>query len=180
MNKLFLIIGRTAVGKTSLAKQAAKELNLKIVKSYTTRPQRANEVEEVSDHYFINESDVKKYKNDIVAYTEINGYKYFATKNEVEKSDLYVIDPDGIKYLKKNFDKDFVEIYIRVPFSTGKQRAKNRKDNKYEERYKKENEQFSEYEKRAEYHYQILNDGTFEEGVNKLIRIIKKEIEKDE
>lgn len=80
--KIFCIIGRTSSGKTSLAKEVAKQLNLKVVKSYTTRPLRPGETESESDHYFISEKDYPKYKNDIVAYTEINGYRYFTTEKE--------------------------------------------------------------------------------------------------
>ena len=41
-----------------------------------------------SDHIFINDNDVEKYKNDIAAYTEINGYKYFKRFDVIDKYDV--------------------------------------------------------------------------------------------
>ena len=112
----FLIIGRTASGKSSIAKAVCEKLGLNQVISYTTRPRRPKEKDCV-DHIFITEEDVEKYKDDIAAYTEINGYKYFTTYDVLDKSDVYVIDPIGVDNLKLKCGDQyrFIEIYIRVP-----------------------------------------------------------------
>ena len=102
MHDLFLIIGRTASGKSSIANLVASEMKLSVLKSYTTRPMRPGE-EHGSDHIFINEDEFQIYKNSIVAYTEINGYKYFCTKNQLMKADIYVIDPAGVAFFKEHY-----------------------------------------------------------------------------
>ena len=73
---------------------------------------------------------------------------------------------------------NFVQVYIRVPNPTAKQRAAQRGDTVFEERRKSEDEQFSRYEHDMPWQYHILNDGTFESGVEKLERIIRKERER--
>lgn len=185
MNKKFLIIGRTASGKSSIARAVCKKLNLTQVKSYTTRAARQNEISENSDHYYINEDEFERIMNGedgkVAAYTEINGVKYCTTMNVLEKSDIYVIDPNGVEYLKENCSDqfDFVEIYIRVPYKTAEQRFINRGSTKkeFEQRYEKESEQFGEYEKQQKFQYHLLNDKPFEESVDLVCKWINKERE---
>ena len=131
--KLFCIMGRTSTGKSTLTKEVAKQLNLKVVKSYTTRPLRPGETEEESDHCFISEDDYPKYKTIIIAYTEINGHRYFATRQELEQSVLYVIDPKGFYellywYSIGKIQAQPVPIYIYLPDSLGYMRAYERGD----------------------------------------------------
>lgn len=121
MDKKFLIVGRSSSGKTSIASAACSELGLKLVKSYTTRPPR-NEKESINskDHIFITEDDVEKYKDDIAAYTEINGYKYFTTMDQIDECDAYVIDPNGINnHFFSGFYPSFIIIkYFSIVMST--------------------------------------------------------------
>lgn len=181
MNKKikFLIIGRTASGKSSIAKEVCKRLNLEIVKSYTTRPMRAGE-EKSSDHIFINESEVSKYKNDIAAYTEIKGNKYFTIFEVLRNSDVYVIDPMGVKDLKERCgdEFDFIEIYIRAPYEVLKDRYLQRGESEtdFEKRWNDEDKQFSEYEKERTFHYNLRNDREFDESVYKVCSWIAKEM----
>ena len=114
----FLFIGRTASGKSSIAKEVCRRLGLKQVKSYTTRPKREGETEENSAHYFVTKDDFEfimsdsQVNNGIAAYTEINGYEYCTTIDILDDSDIYVIDPDGVEYLKNHCTNkyDFIEI----------------------------------------------------------------------
>ena len=90
----FLFVGRTASVKSSISKAVGDKMGLKQVVSYTTRPMRKNE-KDGSDHIFISDNELNTYKDDIEAYTEINGYKYFTTFDIIDHSDIYVIDPNG-------------------------------------------------------------------------------------
>ena len=151
MHDLFLIIGRTASGKSSIANLVASEMNLSVLKSYTTRPMRPGE-EHCSDHIFIKEDEFQIYKNSIVAYTEINGYKYFCTKNQLMKADIYVIDPDGYDFLSKQniAGLRLHPIYISVDSQTRKERFIFRKgtESAFAKRNESESKQFDEFEKR--------------------------------
>ena len=82
MHTLYCILGRTSSGKSSIAKEAAKKLNMTVLKSYTTRSMRPGETVDNSDHIFISPDDVEKYKPNMVAYTDRVGYCSFATKEQ--------------------------------------------------------------------------------------------------
>lgn len=177
----FLFVGRTASGKSSIAKAVGDKMGLKQVVSYTTRPMRKNE-KNGSDHIFISDDDVDRYKDDIAAYTEINGYKYFTTFDIINDSDIYVIDPNGIDNLKiKCGDKyDFIEIYIRTPQKIAEERARKRGDKlkDFKERWVSENKQFSDYESRHTFAWHLRNDRPFEESVDKVCSWIQIDLDK--
>ena len=171
---IFLIAGRSAVGKSSLAREACKRLGLKLVKSYTTRPMRKNEDPETSDHIFIKPEDVEQFRHDIVAYTCINGYEYFVTSDILKQSDVYVIDPNGIENLIQNAGESyrFVQIYISTPYKIALERAIKRGDKNFEERRISENSQFEQYEKNEPWDYFIGNTGDFESTMEVLVDIM--------
>ena len=111
---VFLFIGRTASGKSSLARYMCEALELKQVKSLTTRPPRDGEITGSEDHYFISKDIFNKInqKCTFAAYTEINGYKYATTVEELRHSDIYVIDPNGVKYLKEHLQIYFLYLFL--------------------------------------------------------------------
>lgn len=146
-------MGRTCSGKTTLAKTVAATLHMKVLRSYTTRPMREGENEHTSDHIFISEDEVKLFQGKIAAYTEINGCKYFVTKDMVMNSDIYIVDPKGYKMLedtvkRKNMKVKLVPIYIDVDVADQERRFRNRGNTREEfwERYKSEAEQFDKFE----------------------------------
>lgn len=118
-----LIVGRTGSGKDYLANQLCNTFNLVQLKSFTTRPKRTDDED---THIFITESESKNYE-DRVAETVINGYEYFATRHQVYTSDIYLIDPNGIKTLLQNMpDSEFVIIYASALDSMRLDKAVNR------------------------------------------------------
>ena len=179
MHTVYCILGRTSSGKSEIVRQAAKKLNMKVLKSYTTRVRRENETEEDSDHIFIHSDEVEKYRPDMVAYTDRVGYCSFATKEQLLNSDFYVINPTGYYELKlktKDMDIKFVPIYITVPYRTLIERSKKRGDfESWKENYIKESDEFSQFERSNLIDYRVLNDGSIDDSVNKLIRIINKD-----
>ena len=148
----FLIVGRTATGKDTLASILTYKYKWSFVKSMTTRPKR---YETEDTHVFISEEDANAVSlDDKVAHTEINGYQYFATKEQVQESDAYIIDPKGVKVLlEKMPEENFLIVYIRpVDRDIQKLNGINRVDNVeqeskvFEKRYNAEDEQFTEFE----------------------------------
>ena len=185
--KKFLFIGRTASGKSSIAKAVCEKMGLKQVKSYTTRPARPGEDNDNADHYFITKEEfdliMSEHIDRVAAYTKINDFEYCTTTDILDKSDIYVIDPDGVNILKTNCgDKyEFIEVYFRVPFLLSCQRYKERGGDKsraeFVARYDSEREQFNRYEKEKSFQYHVLNDGSFDESVEKVCKYIKKELD---
>lgn len=184
MKRLFCIMGRTCAGKTSLAKAVAELFNMKVVKSYTTRPMREGENEHTSDHIFVSDDEVKLFQGKIAAYTEINGYKYFVTKDMIMNSDIYVIDPDGYKMLteyvkRKELKIELIPIYIDVDVADqeSRYRARGNTREQFWERYKSEAEQFSKFEKEMNtYNVQVIKNICFDFTVNRLEDYIYKHL----
>lgn len=161
MHNLYLIVGRTASGKDSLTRTIAEKYGLKILSSYATRPKRPGETNE---HIFITPEDVVKYQNDIVAYTKIGDYEYFSTKQQLLECDFYIIDPNGVEYLKEKIKNipniELHIIYISADYVTRKHRALNsRKDKEidFEKRCSAEEEQFIDFECGQYWNKKILN-----------------------
>lgn len=86
---------------------------LKSLDSYTTRPKR---IENEKGHTFITESEFDCL-TDICAYGEFGGYRYCATKEQVDNADIYVIDKQGIKYFKDKYHgkRKPIVVYIKIP-----------------------------------------------------------------
>lgn len=110
---IIAIIGESGCGKTSLSTYMSDNCGIPYICSYTTRPIRPNETDGV-EHIFVSDSDIPD-KSDMIAYTEFGGYKYWATKQQVDDIVTYVIDEKGFVYLRDNFsdDFDFVKVYMR-------------------------------------------------------------------
>ena len=108
MNKpLFLFVGKSASGKTSVANMLESD-GYTQVSSYTTRlPRYEGEV----GHTFITEEEYNRLEN-IVASTLYNGYHYCTTLEQIQDADIYVIDVPGVKTLLANYDKLNRYIYV--------------------------------------------------------------------
>lgn len=152
--KIIAIVGKTSSGKDTVCKYLWEKYRIPMIVSYTTRPMRDYEVEGVQ-HYFVSEEEMNKLEkqNDILAYTRFpkTGYRYCATVSSM-KDDImaYIINPDGVNYLKKNIDKLGVEchtLYLHLPEEIIRERAIGRGDNLdlIEERLASETKQFDEF-----------------------------------
>ena len=92
---LFLIVGRTASGKSTVEAQLNQIYNSEPIKSYTTRPARPND----ETHTFVDQKRFDELRNSLVAYTKINDYEYGVTAHQIIRGSFYVIDPVGVEYL---------------------------------------------------------------------------------
>lgn len=108
MNKpLFLFVGKSASGKTTIANML-EENGYSQIASYTTRPPR---YEDEKEHTFISEEEYDKLEN-IMAETHYNGYRYCTTLEQIKDADIYVVDPPGVSTLIDNYDKVGRFIYV--------------------------------------------------------------------
>jgi guanylate kinase len=127
-NKIILLMGQSGVGKSSVADCLCRKYQMAEVKSYTTREKRPGND---NTHIFLSEQEFDKIPvQDIVAYTEFAGHRYCATRQQVDDSDIYVVDPDGaLKFLYMyHGDKVPYLVYLTATFHTRWQRMLNRGD----------------------------------------------------
>ena len=99
---LFLFVGRSASGKTTIANMLAEEHGYNQVESYTTRPPR---FDGESGHTFVSEEEFKNL-GELAAYTYYNGNHYGTTFEQLEKCDIYVVDIPGVESLLKKLKDD--------------------------------------------------------------------------
>lgn len=157
-NIKILIIGRTGSGKTTFA-EALENYGLRTLESFTTRKPR---YKDEKGHTFISKGEVEKYKIDPIAETVINGNEYFATKSQLENSDIYVIDPNGLyDLLSKKIGFQYMVCYIKADkesrINAGKSRSKQDMEI-LDLREKDEDDQFSKFEKLLEKDVKLSDD----------------------
>ena len=158
---VFLVIGRSGCGKDTLVNYMCQKYGLKKLKSYTTRPPRQNEED---THIFISPEDVQKYQDDIIAYTKIGEFEYFATKSQLKDINFYIIDPKGVQDLENipNLKEEFsfIKLFIYLPERERKKRIALRGDSEeaFLKRQEGEKQQFDNFELQTDlFDYAICN-----------------------
>lgn len=112
---ILLLCGKSGSGKTTVAGLMEKKYGLKQVVSYSDRPMRCKEEK---GHIFVSPGEFDMIpEEEMVAYTEFSGHRYCATSSQVEESDIYVIDPKGIKEFLRRYKgkKTPVAVYLTAP-----------------------------------------------------------------
>lgn len=122
-----LLVGASGSGKNTIQEYLVQKYGLKPLISYSTRIKR---YPDECTHTFITEDEYEAIKetSNIIAYTYYQNNHYFATEQQLEESDIYIIDTNGIKYLKEHSDIPFVVFYLDVSELERISRMKNRGD----------------------------------------------------
>jgi guanylate kinase len=151
-------MGETASGKDTLTKKLCEDTGMKAIVSYTTRPRRTNEGD---THIFVDDSVYEQMKDNLAAYTEINGFRYWTTIEQIYDNDIYIIDPNGLETLENLGleDIDLCSIYINVPIDIRLERALYRGDSleDFFSRNKSEMRQFIQMKAAGGFDYAISN-----------------------
>ena len=124
-NVLIALVGESGSGKSAIAKYLEDFYDLKYVRSYTTRPKRADKID---DHIYVDQAqyDCITHK---AAESYYNNNWYCATEHQCDMADVYVIDVQGLKMLKEKYkNKHILSLYINTPLSVRIQRMKDRGD----------------------------------------------------
>lgn len=124
---IYLFLGCSGSGKTTITEHLEKKYNLKSIQSYTTRKPRYNNEK---GHTFISDEEFDKLEN-LVAFTSFCNNRYAATAEQVDTHDLYTIDPKGVEYFREHYkgNKGVKVIYINSPLTTRYERMKTRAKN---------------------------------------------------
>lgn len=126
INPLYLFVGRSASGKSTIANILEEQYNLPQVQSYTTRPKR---YETESGHTFVSDSEFDELQN-IIGCTEYNGHRYCSTKEQLDTASIYVVDTAGVETLLERYESDrpIVIFYFDANVRTRIERMLNRYD----------------------------------------------------
>lgn len=123
---LLLLVGPSGSGKSTVASMLELRNGWRQLRSYTTRPRRSMAED---GHIFITEEDFRVLK-DLMAYTEYNGYRYGATRQQIDNSGIYVVDLPGVESLVRNYTggKQLVAVCLPVDEQEARERMKTRGD----------------------------------------------------
>lgn len=115
MRNIYLIYGRSGVGKSSVADLLCERYGYTPIASYTDRkPRFAGE----RNHVFLSTDEFNHIRSDMVAYTMFDGHQYGVTAEAIDHNDLYVIDQAGIINLRKNYHGPKGIVVIRLVATT--------------------------------------------------------------
>lgn len=103
MRNLYILMGRSGVGKSAIAQILSFKYGLSEIKSYTDRPKR---YAEEKGHIFCSKEEFDKRVPNLVAYTEFDDCRYGVTEEQIAHNDIFVCDLAGIDYLEKHYHGD--------------------------------------------------------------------------
>lgn len=131
------ITGKSASGKSTVAKLLSRVQNVRLITSYTTRPKRPNEVDG-SDYHFTAKEDFWNRRMILVNYIEDNDWYYGTSELEIkealEKGEdvIIVVDAWGADNLQKQFKKDAYIIELETDGKTRLLRSLQRDTDTFE------------------------------------------------
>lgn len=177
---MIILLGKTASGKDTIVNYLVNNLGYKKLITYTTRPMRPGEVQNLQYH-FISEEDFKKkishgffleYKT---YHTEFGDWYYGSAMDDYKKADdktVVILTPEGyldLLWKVKNIKHD--AIYIKVDLLELQQRLIKRGDDKREaeRRLIHDNKDF-EYVENIVDRIVINQSKTIDEVINEIIK----------
>ena len=102
---IFLIVAPSGSGKDTVVNKLCDDYGFTKVKSYTTRKPRQDDKNDIRNHTFVS---MEEYQNiidtqTVMATTYFNKNYYCATQDQVDDSDFYIVDVEGVKTFKQNY-----------------------------------------------------------------------------
>lgn len=187
-NKLFVILGKSCSGKTTILNEVLSKLDIPVLLSQTTRPKRDNEIDGV-DYNFVTMSEFDNdYKNENVLEYDVfridsikQTWTYYTKKSDLlldTTSQIKILSPIGLAQLMSNKElrDNIVSIYIDADDKLRQKRYLSRAISP-----DSMNDRFSRDEKAFQHlftDYIIINDEntSIHEASNQLIDIIENEL----
>ena len=181
MGKIFYIMGKSAVGKDRIYSvlRRDKELNLKNILLYTTRPIRKGERDGV-DYYFIDEEQIQMFQKEeqiieMRSYQTVHGIWRYLTVNDgqfqlEQQSCIMIGTLESYEKMKQYFGSSLlVPIYVKVDDGIRLERALKREreqeNPKYSElcrRYLADEKDFSQEKLKASGISNFFENNNFE------------------
>lgn len=110
MINILILVGRSCSGKDSIIKELVEKYDYKRLITYTTRPLRNNEINDVTYHFISTEEFLKMYIDDVfleVNYFTVNDgiWFYGSAVDDYKRSNeetICIVDPNGLRKIRQN------------------------------------------------------------------------------
>lgn len=149
---MLVILGKTSSGKDVTLNNLVAKYGYKKIITYTTRPMRHNEQQDVTYHFISEDDFVQRIKNNFFAEwktynTEFGLWYYGTALEDLENADddsVIILTPDGYRDIKNKLSKKPISLYLYADDYTIKKRLIRRGDNpkEAERRLLHDNEDF--------------------------------------
>lgn len=155
---MIYVIGKTCSGKDTIVNELIKKYGYKKLVSYTTRPMRAKEKQDIDYHFIKKEEFLDKIKDDFFMeykkFDTTQGEWWYGSAKEdylnSEQNTIKIIEPNGLQDILYKIKKNKLNItpiciYIYANNKTIKKRLMQRGDDKKEaeRRLTQDNKDFS-------------------------------------
>ena len=179
---ILVLIGKTSSGKT-LIKEKLIEKGFTGITTFTSRPKRKGEKQDITYHYISEEEFKQKIDDGFFAEwksydTEFGKWYYGTSLEDLENADdksVIILTPDGYRDVVKKLSNRPTAIYIYANNATIKKRLLKRGDDKNEaqRRLEHDNEDFKGIENEVD-RIVYNNDGIdIDEVVNKILKFVE-------
>lgn len=122
---LYLFVGRSGTGKTTIVNALCEAHGWKAVESYTDRAPR---YEDERGHIFVSPTEFDALPEK-VACAAFAGHRYCTTLDVIDKSDCFVVEPKGVcELLERYKTRPIVVIGIYAPIHSIVERMRKRGD----------------------------------------------------
>ena len=127
---MLILVGHSASGKTEIANELKRDYDMKKIITYTTRPKRINEIDDVDYHFVSEERFLElKEKDFFVETTYFNGYYYGSSKEDVKDDAVVILDPIGLSNFKNSKLDNIIAIFLNCDENIRYNRMIKRGDN---------------------------------------------------
>lgn len=127
--KMIILVGASASGKTEVAKELNAKYGMKKVVTHTTRKKREHEIDDV-DYHFVDVPTFLslKEKSTFVETTQYNENYYGTSKSEIGDNKCLIVDPNGMHAFQALNDSHIVTFLLIASKETRKKRMQLRGD----------------------------------------------------
>ena len=126
---MIILVGPSATGKSVVAKKLYDKYNIKKVVTYTTRPMRVGEINDIDYHFISVEDFENKIKNNYFIETAIYNNNYYGTAYEdISKDKVLIVEPNGANVYYEKLGEKIVIFYLQANEDERKKRMEIRGD----------------------------------------------------